>query len=48
MIRALIWAAIFAAGFWAGGQYNRVAMGEACINAGGTTGPEGLCRDLAR
>jgi len=43
MIRLAIWAAIFAAGLWAGVQYERVTAVERCLNAGGSADPHGFC-----
>lgn len=43
MIRLVIYAGIFAAGIWAGAEYERVAAVERCLNAGGSADPRGFC-----
>ncbi len=43
MIRLIIYAAIFAAGLWAGAQYEQVTARERCLNAGGSVDPRGFC-----
>ncbi|MFV0245020.1 MAG: hypothetical protein ACK5IB_08380 [Qingshengfaniella sp.] len=47
MIRLILWVAIFCAGLWAGAKYERVNAIDACLNAGGQIGADGVCRGVA-
>jgi len=48
MIRLVIYIVIFAAGLWAGQEYERVTAIERCLNSGGSADPRGFCRAPAQ
>lgn len=47
-LRRLLTVALCGAAFWAGGEVQRAAMIDRCLDAGGAVDARGVCRGLPR